>query len=209
MNKNVHVTFIPPVQPLPASSRDFVILSEDSCVPAALGSAILLPRQTNLKNEMVSLFLHFYLPAAGGTQCLKIYVYMAILSELSETSIAVSFCLQSTERNFSMSWSWRMPIPIPVWKFLEMHKPILEFPMFPGMLTCSQKVVPLPLTEPWWNFLGSHAPHFLRLTLLLLRVSSHHVTPCWQLGWVGKSFVFSWKQHMLVSANSMLCLAWA
>lgn len=149
MNKNVHVTFLSPAQPLQASSRDFVILSEDSCVPAALGSAILLPRQTNLKNEMVSLFLHFYLPAAGGTQCLKIYVYMAILSELtSETSIAVSFCLQSTERNFSMSWSWRMPIPIPVWKFLEMHKPILEFPMFPGMLTCSQKVVPLPLTEP-------------------------------------------------------------
>lgn len=64
-------------------------------------------------------------------------------------------------------------------------KPILVAPMFSGVLNCSQKIVSLPLS-PWWSFLGPHPPHVLRLSLLSLRVSSHHMTPCWQLGWVEK-----------------------
>lgn len=82
---------------------------EDSMFLQLLGSVVVLPGWTDLKNEICA----FLSSSSRRHWLLTIYicvsVCLSILSGLTgKRGIAVSFCLRSTACNLSMNWPWMM-----------------------------------------------------------------------------------------------------
>lgn len=168
-------------------SRDFVILIRRflcSCSSGFCNSTSFLNKFEEWNCEPLTAFLS---TSSRGHSVLKKYIYACPLYLNWQVKPVLLYPFVYRAQNVIFPWvdpEWCL-FPCLFGSSFKCINPVLEFPMFSGMLSCSQKIVPLPLS-PWWNFQGPHPPHFLRLSLLLLRVSSCHVTPCWQLGWVEK-----------------------